>query len=38
VLAFDNDDLRTPFRRVAVFEHGRQVWSDKAMPKWLRSY
>jgi predicted ABC-type ATPase len=38
VLAFDNDDLRTPFRRVAVFEHGRQVWSDKAIPKWLRSY
>jgi predicted ABC-type ATPase len=35
VLIFDNDDLRTSFRRVAVFAHGRQVWSGKPMPKWL---
>lgn len=35
VLIFDNDDLRTSFRRVAVFSSGRQVWSGKPMPKWL---
>jgi len=35
VLIFDNDDLRNPFRRVAVFAHGQQVWSAKPMPKWL---
>jgi predicted ABC-type ATPase len=35
VLIFDNDDLRNSFRRVAVFTHGRQVWSGKPVPKWL---
>jgi predicted ABC-type ATPase len=35
VLVFDNDDLRTPFRKVAVFTQGRQVWSDKPVPRWL---
>jgi predicted ABC-type ATPase len=34
-LLFDNDDLHTPFRRVAVFAHGRPVWSAQPMPKWL---
>jgi predicted ABC-type ATPase len=35
VLIFDNDDLRMPFRRVAVFSHGKQVWSAGLTPKWL---
>lgn len=35
VLIFDNDDLRAPFRRVAVFEQGHRVWSTKQIPKWL---
>jgi predicted ABC-type ATPase len=35
VLIFDNDDLRTPFRRVAVFEQGRLEWSAKQIPPWL---
>jgi predicted ABC-type ATPase len=35
VWVFDNDDLRTPFRKVAVFEHGRQGWLIKRIPKWL---
>ena len=38
VLIFDNDDLRSPFRRVAVFEAGRMVWSAKLMPKWLENF
>jgi predicted ABC-type ATPase len=37
VLIFDNDDLRSPFRRMAVFAQGRLVWSGKPMPKWLGS-
>ena len=36
VWIFDNDDLRTPFRRVAVFEQGRQMALTKPVPKWLR--
>jgi len=32
----DNDDLRTPFRKVAVFERGRQVSLTKPAPKWLQ--
>jgi len=35
VLVYDNDDLRRPFRRVAVFEAGRMVWSSKPVPRWL---
>ncbi len=35
VLVFDSDDLRTPFRRVAVFEAGRSVWTVKPLPNWL---
>jgi predicted ABC-type ATPase len=37
VLIFDNDDLGSPFRRVAVFETGRMVWSAKQMPQWLEN-
>ena len=36
VWIFDNDDLRTPFRRVAVFENGRQTSLNRPVPKWLR--
>ncbi len=35
VLIFDNDDLRTPFRRVAVFEQGRLVFRQTSLPRWL---
>jgi predicted ABC-type ATPase len=35
VLIIDNDALRAPFRRVAVFEAGRMVWSARRMPRWL---
>lgn len=36
VWVFDNDDLRTPFRLVAVVEHGQVVRLAKPVPKWLR--
>jgi predicted ABC-type ATPase len=35
VLVFDNDDLAVPFRRAAVIERGRLVWSADPPPKWL---
>lgn len=36
VLVFNNDDLRTPFRRVAVFERGRLVESARSIPRWFK--
>lgn len=36
VWVFDNDDLCTPFRLVAVFEAGKRVKLGKPVPKWLR--
>ena len=36
VWVFDNDDLRTPFRLVAVFEGGQAVKLGKPVPAWLR--
>ena len=36
VLIFDNDDLRFPFRRAAVFEKGQLEWSAEPIPLWLR--
>jgi len=36
VWVFDNDDLRRPFRQVAVFESGHQVSLRKPVPAWLR--
>ena len=36
VWIYDNDDLETPFRRVALFENGRQVTLAKPIPQWLR--
>ena len=37
VWIFDNDNLRTPFRRVAVFQDGRLASLNKPTLKWLRS-
>ena len=36
VWVFDNEDVRTPYRKVAVFEQGRRVLVGKPEPKWLR--
>jgi predicted ABC-type ATPase len=36
VWVFDNDDLRTPFRLVAVLENGRVVKLRRPVPKWLK--
>jgi len=36
VWIFDNDDLREPFRKVAVFENGRRIFEGKPASKWLR--
>jgi len=36
VLVFDNDDLRTPFRHVAVFVNGCRVLLQPPAPRWLR--
>jgi predicted ABC-type ATPase len=35
VYVFDNDDLRAPFRQVAVFQHGRPLILKKPLPGWL---
>ena len=35
VWIFDNDDLRTPFRQVAVFENGQRVNLNEPLPEWL---
>jgi predicted ABC-type ATPase len=35
VMVFDNDDLRTPFRLLAVFHNGRQKFLAKSIPDWL---
>ncbi len=35
VLVFDNDELAAPFRRVAVIESGRLIWSATPLPQWL---
>jgi predicted ABC-type ATPase len=37
VWVFDNDDLREPFRKVAVYEQGRCVFTGRPSPKWLRT-
>ena len=35
VWVFDNTDLRTPYRLVAIFESGRLVKLQRPVPKWL---
>lgn len=36
VWIFDNDDLREPFRKVAVYENGRRTFVGNPVPGWLR--
>lgn len=36
VWIFDNEDLRRPFRLVAVFENGSMVRLNRPTPKWLK--
>ena len=36
VWIYDNDDLRKPFRLVAVFENGRRIRMRKPVPPWLK--
>jgi predicted ABC-type ATPase len=36
VLVFDNDDLRTPFRHVAVYADGRRIQLNEPIPSWLK--
>lgn len=36
VIVFDNNDLRTPFRKLAVFRKGRVVFLKPQTPGWLR--
>jgi hypothetical protein len=35
VLVYDNENLRRPFRRVAVFDHGRAIFMARRPPAWL---
>jgi predicted ABC-type ATPase len=37
VLVFDNNDLRTPFRHVAVFVNGHSLQLNEPIPSWLKS-
>lgn len=37
VRIFDNDDLRRPYRLVAIIEAGRLAELHKPAPKWLRA-
>ena len=36
VIVFDNDDLARPFRRVAEFAGGREVFRAKPLPRWMK--
>jgi predicted ABC-type ATPase len=36
VWVFDNNDLRTPYRLVAIFESGRPVKLQRPVPRWLK--
>ena len=35
VLVFDNEDLRYPYKKVAVFENGKAIFIAKSLPLWL---
>lgn len=37
VFIFDNEDLQTPFRKVAVFDQGKPLYLPRPAPKWLAS-
>jgi len=36
VWIFDNDDLRTPFRKIAIFQQGERVFVKQPEPKWFQ--
>jgi predicted ABC-type ATPase len=36
VLVFDNNDLQTSFRHVAVYANGRRVQLNEPIPRWLK--
>lgn len=36
VFVFDNDDLATPFRQIALFENGQAVSLAKPLPDWFK--
>ena len=36
VFVFDNDDLRTPFRHVALFLNGKRLQLNEPTPLWLQ--
>ena len=35
-LIFDNDDLQTPFRQIAVYQNGQRVSLNPPIPGWLK--
>jgi predicted ABC-type ATPase len=35
VLVFDNDDLRSPFRKIADFRNGKATFVAEGIPEWL---
>lgn len=36
VYVYDNDDLRTPFRLVAIYRNRREIYLSKSIPKWFQ--
>jgi predicted ABC-type ATPase len=36
VWVFNNEDLREPYRKIAVFENGHRIFLENPVPKWLR--
>jgi hypothetical protein len=36
VWVFDNNDLRRPYRLVAIFESGRLLKLQRPVPRWLK--
>jgi predicted ABC-type ATPase len=37
VWIFDNDDLRTPFRLIAVYENGQSIQWREPLPRWFKA-
>jgi predicted ABC-type ATPase len=37
ILIFDNDDLATPYRLVAVYQGGRSIFQSDVHPAWLKT-
>jgi len=35
VYVFDNSDLRKSFRKISVFKHGQQIFTDATPPEWF---